>query len=428
MPNVLEYALGTDPNNSTDGSAGVTPFVTQVGGSPALELTFKQRVDAALLQIQYIPEVSSDRTNWFTDSSHVAQVSVTSADTEFNWVTAQDLTPVTPSAPQFIRLRICYNTIQATSPIWVGSDTTIQGNGGQGVKLTLFSQRMIRPIAYAGKIGSTQGLVLGDANAAWTEGQFGTNGTPAYVELDNGATADIADSSAASKSLILAGNLTGNASMGDQYRIRPHFTVSSLLGTNNQSGLVAGPNPSVADNFQLVLPQTQRTLTLFYYSNVLVQFHGWLRADTFAPDPNEVVYPEQGARIIRITPSDAHVLLAGPIKTGIGVTPVQPGYNFLGTLKNLNTLTLSNLNLYTGSKATGVVGGLNSSVSDNLLVINPNGAVSTFFYYYNPGIFQGWLNAAGFVQSDNVPIPAGSCFIVLRQLKNGQFLWTDPAE
>jgi len=111
-PNLVEYALGTNPHNAADGSAGDMAFIAQVGGSGYLELKYKQRVDAATRQLQYIPEVSGDKTNWFSDNAHLAQVSVTPIDAEFNWVTVQDLTPFSPSAPQLIRLRIGYSAIQ----------------------------------------------------------------------------------------------------------------------------------------------------------------------------------------------------------------------------------------------------------------------------------------------------------------------------
>src|SRR5258708_25539133 len=178
---------------------------------------------------------------------------------------------------------------------------------------------------------------------------------PAYVELDNGAMIDIANRKA--NSVALAASAAGT--VGEGYRIGAHFTVASLFGTNNETGLVAGPNPSKADNILLVTPQTQQALTLFYYSNPsATTWQGWVRADSFTPDGNEVVYPEQGVMVRRIVPNAANLYLCGPIKTGVALVPVQPGYNLLGTLKSLSSVTLSNLDLYTGDSTTGMVGGL----------------------------------------------------------------------
>jgi len=191
---------------------------------------------------------------------------------------------------------------------------------------------------------------------------------------------------------------------------------------------VAGPNPAQADNVLVYIPETQRTLTLFYYSNPsFTSWQGWVRADTFSPDPDEVIYPEEGLMVRRIVSSNAHVYLCGPIKTDATVVPVQPGYNLLGTLKSLSSVTLSNLNLYTGDATTGVIGALNPSVGDNLLVVQPNGSVTTYFYYYNPGVYQGWVNANGFSLSGGATISPGSAFFINRQA-HGAFTWTIPAE
>ena len=129
----------------------------------------------------------------------------------------------------------------------------------------------------------------------------------------------------------------------------------------------------------------------------------------------------------RIAASDAHLYLCGPIKTEATIVPVQPGYNLLGTLKSLSSVTLSNLNLYTGSAATGIVGGLNPSAADNLIVVEPDGSVTTYFYYNQMGGYQGWINASGFIVSDGVPIAPGSAFFINRA-QGEAFSWTDPKE
>lgn len=428
MANLLEYALGSNPNNPADDTAGFLPQIVAATGSNYVDLTYKQRVDAAARQLQYFPEVSGDRQTWFSDAGHLLQVSVTPFDSQFNRVTVRDLTPITAAAPRFVRLRVVNNATQATSPAWVGSDTLILGNGGSGSKLTLFSPRSVRPVQYAGKVSSVLGATLTDTNATWSDGQFGTNGSLAYVEFDNGWMADISDSSAADQSLTLADSLLGIASPGNNYRIRSHWTAASLLGTNNETGFKPGRNPSEGDNVLLLNPETQSMVTLFYYSNSANPgFTGWVRADTFTPDANEIIYPEQGVMVLRSTPGDLHLTLCGPLQTGVAVVPIQPGYNLVGTLHSLSSIVLSNLNLYTGDSSTGVVPGLNPGTADNLLVIGPNSSVTTYFYYYSrPDTFQGWVNA-GFVDSGGVGIPAGSAFFILRQQLSG-FHWTIPAQ
>src|SRR5262249_2682994 len=161
--------------------------------------------------------------------------------------------------------------IETTSPICVGALTPIQGNGGTGSKVSAFSQRMVQPVQYAGKVTSLLQGSLTDSTATWVNGQFGTNGIAAYVEFNNGWTVDIADTSASTRSLLLAGSLDGVANVGDAYRVRPHMTVAGLFGPNNESGLLAGLNPGQSDNILLLVPETQQTLTIFYFSNALAR-------------------------------------------------------------------------------------------------------------------------------------------------------------
>ena len=90
-------------------------------------------------------------------------------------------------------------------------------------------------------------------------------------------------------------------------------------------------------------------------------------------------------------------------------------------------VTLSNLKLYTGDPLTGVTGGLNPSVCDNLIVVNLDDSITTFFYYSNPALGYGWVNANAYTLSDDVIIPPGSAFFINRQAPSG-FTWTVPAQ
>jgi len=314
-------------------------------------------------------------------------------------------------------------SIEVTSPVWVATATPIQGNGGSGSRTTVFSQRMVLPVLYAGTVSSIQSASLTDTNANWAVGQFGTNGTQAYVEFNNGWMADVAKSTTSS-TLALAGNLTGVVSVGDSYRIRAHFTIASLFGTNNETGLQSGGNTAQADNILMLVPQTQQTLTIFYYDDGIN--HGWLTAD-FNPAANLVIYPEQGLLVRRVAAGNRNLYLKGTVKTGVTVAPVEPGYNLVGTLKNLSNLTLGTLNIYTGNPATGLASGGNTADSDTVLVVQPDGTSATYFYYKDNFGNQGWMDA-NFNLSANVPINAGSAFFVRRLASNGPFDWTIPAE
>lgn len=422
LSTLVEYAVGTDPLDSTDAQAGIRIFITQTGSASYLTMQYKSRVNAAMLQLNYVPEVSADNGTWFSDGSHVQIMSVAPLDTEFNWVTVQDTTPLSPKASRFMRLRVALEgTLQSTTPAWIGTDTLLRGNN-----LTLFSQRMVRPVRCAGTVDSVNLTGFSDTSAQFAAGQFGTNGTPAYVELEDGAMINISQTD--TNRVNLAANGAQAPSAGESYRIRAQFTVASLFGTNNETGLTAGPSPAEADNVLLYDAKRQNTLIVFYYSNpTQTAWSGWVRADTLKADGEEVIEPNEGVMVRRIVANDAHLYMCGPIKAGLAGVQVQPGFNLLGTLNSSSSLALSSLNLYTGDSSSGLLAGINPSASDNLIVVSPDGSLGTFFYYSQPGLFEGWLNAKGYAAADNVLIPAGSAFFINRQAPTG-FSWALPVQ
>jgi hypothetical protein len=426
LTNLVEYAVGSNPNNSADANSRIIIWITQNSGNHYLAMKYARRSNAAALGLQYLPEVSADQVSWASDPAHVLTLSVQPLDSEFDWVTVQDQTPIIPSMARFIRLHIVTSSLQSYSPIWIGSDTLVQGTTTTGIssRTTFFSQRMVLPVLYAGTVSSLQNTALTDTNATWTSSQFGSGGVPAYAEFDNGSMVDIAGSASTTKSLSLAGNLGGMASAGDAYRIRAHFTVASLFGTNNETGLKSGGNTAQADNVMVLVPQTQQTLTIFYYDDGVN--HGWLTAD-YNPADKLVVYPEQGLLVRRVASGDRHVYLCGPVKTGVTLAPVEPGYNLVGTLKSLKPVSLGALNLYTGSPVTGFASGGNTADSDTLLVVQPDGTTATYFYYKDSFGNEGWLDA-NYNFSATVPIKAGSAFFIHRLPTGSGFNWTIPAE
>ena len=423
LTNLVEYAVGSDPKNSADGSSDIIIWITNESGNRYLAMQFKRRVNAAALQLEYRPQVSADKSTWASDSANLVQLSVTAFDSEYDWVTVRDMTPITPGAARFIRLDIISAALESASPTWIGTATPLAGNSGNGTKFNTFSQRMVLPILYAGTVSSLQNSALTDANAAWSNAQFGSTNAPAYAEFDNGYMVDIAGT-ASSQSLSLAGSISGLVSTGDNYRVRQHFTIASLFGTNNETGLKAGLNPTQADTILVVIPQTQQTMTIFYFSNEVAQ--GWYRAD-YSPAADQVIYPEQGVMVRRVVPGNVNLYVCGPVKLGATIVPVEPGFNSVGTLKSLSTMTLSSLNLYTGDPSTGIASGLNLTVSDAVLVVEPSGATASYFYFKNSQGQEGWLDSL-FNPAGSTAIPAGSAFFIKRQPAHGSFEWTIPAE
>lgn len=106
--NLIEYALGTDPNNPTDNAKGMNVWILDDGGNKYLALGYNQRTNIGA-SLQYLPEVSSDKQAWFSDSSHILSISVSAVDSQFNWVVVRDTMPLSPTTPRFIRLTVIQN-------------------------------------------------------------------------------------------------------------------------------------------------------------------------------------------------------------------------------------------------------------------------------------------------------------------------------
>ena len=109
LSNLIEYALGSDPRNQADATTGMTIRSTVASGRKYLTISFKERINASSLGLQYLPEVSSDRVNWASDSANVQVLQVQPLDSQFNWVTARDMTAFAIGQPRFIRLRVVSN-------------------------------------------------------------------------------------------------------------------------------------------------------------------------------------------------------------------------------------------------------------------------------------------------------------------------------
>jgi len=92
------------PASPGDINDGLSVWIVENAGSNYLAMRFKRYKNAAAMGLQYLPKVSADKQTWFSDSFNILDQSVVSFDTQFDWVTVRDLTPITPWAPRFIQL------------------------------------------------------------------------------------------------------------------------------------------------------------------------------------------------------------------------------------------------------------------------------------------------------------------------------------
>jgi hypothetical protein len=311
--------------------------------------------------------------------------------------------------------------VDAVSESFVAAATVIRGNNGSGVHPTALSLQSVQPVLASGTISSLSGATIADVNAAWADDEFnGTKGLH-YVEFSSGLKVDIADTVAATKSLVLADEIQRALRRGESYRVRKHTTVAEIFGSANDVGLRAGNNSAAADDILLFLPDLQRTMTVFY-ANV-PGFEGWYRAD-YTPASDQVLYPDQGLIVQRKTQGDLVVYRSGPAAQGLNFVPILPGFNLVGTGTAVRNLTLAEMNLVSGTSETGLRSGRNSVEADNLVVFNPDGSTTTFFHVNLPG-FEGWYTST-YAPANEMVIPAGSAFFLRRKAPGEAFEWSTP--
>ena len=124
LPNLVEVAVGGDPLNPADGNDNIVTYFNQDSGNRHLAMKYKTRINAAALQLLYLPEVSGDNLAWQSDTNHVLGLTVTPLDSVFNWTTVRDTTPITAGQARFIRLRIIStSTGNAIAPAAIDTHT-----------------------------------------------------------------------------------------------------------------------------------------------------------------------------------------------------------------------------------------------------------------------------------------------------------------
>jgi hypothetical protein len=113
----------------------------------------------------------------------------------------------------------------------------------------------------------------------------------------------------------------------------------------------------------------------------------------------------------------------GAVKTGQTSFPVVPGQNNLAN-PYAAPMTLASSNLYTGSVASGLAAGFESTAD---VVLIHNGTSYDIYYYSSggtPGV--GWRQVnGGSVDMSAIPIPVGTSFIVKRY-NSTSFNWVSP--
>lgn len=329
-------------------------------------------------------------------------------------------------------------TTVATNPVGFTTLAVTAPPSGTTIGYTLLSLNMVRPTVYralvpTGGVASSNGVtVLIFPSGTFTANQFNGTGNASYVEITNGIVAGlIANITATSTSdstqngsstITLDQDITSAITTGTTtFLVRPHWTFATAFGVNNSAGFLGSFTPSRADSLLLLDPTTGSQTNYYFNTSTNV----WTTTGTDAS--NAVIPPTAGLYIQRKSSSALSIPLVGEVKLGQSGLPVVGGSSpsNISLIPNpypLNSVTLANSNLYTGSTTTGLVGSFSASAADNLGVLDPStGNIAN--YYYNTTRSR-WESAG--VDASGVTIPSGASVLVTRKNSRPTFVWYVP--
>jgi uncharacterized protein (TIGR02597 family) len=301
----------------------------------------------------------------------------------------------------------------------------VDGTGGTAPsKMSFKGLGLTRPVEYQGSAETVGTKTLIDNEAIWTDNQFNGGNGAFFVEITSGpgagTTYDVEATTASTKTITLTQNLATGVASGATFRIRKHWTLASVFGAANESGL-SGGSSTTADQ---VLIWNGTDHDVYYFQTSGDGGVGWRKAGAPTVDVAKVaIYPEDGLVIKRQQSTAANIVLMGAVKMGQSSVPISTGTNFIGNVFAA-PLTLQSSGIYTANSATGLAGGSVKS-ADQLLLWNGTGY--DVFYYQTAGIGgTGWRKAgAPTVDASSTPIPVGASFVVKRNASTA-FDWVIP--
>jgi hypothetical protein len=280
---------------------------------------------------------------------------------------------------------------------------------------------MTRLAVARGVIGQIGANSLTDLNQTFAPG----TGTNYFIEITSGSAIGIMDditNTAAGPYYTAFTNYYSMISSGATYKVYPHWTPDTALGTPAQSGLIGGSTVSVADNVIVFNPNTQGSATYWYKNTGSSASQGW-KFGAAAAGTN-VLYLDQGLVIQHRTNTLPTLLLVGGVKLGPTISPCNTNYTYAANVY-AGGWTFDNSGLYTTNALTGVNGGSTVSVADNVMIFNPNTQGSATYWYKNTGsaASQGWKLGAGAAGTTNIPY---GTVLVIKRRYNATFNWTMP--
>lgn len=304
---------------------------------------------------------------------------------------------------------------------------TITISGTNTSPYTFLGLGMTQPVAYQSKITATNGTQLTDSAATWTNGQFSGAGNAYFIELTSDAGAGITEDvvNNTSNTLVTASDLSSKIAPGSTtYKLRKHWTIGTVFGSNNEIGLGGGSDSTSADTLFLFNPEAQ-SYTTYYFKSDGFPTPGWRSSvDPFTDAANTILYLDQGIWVRRKQASSISTQLVGAVKLGQTLIPVATNQNIVGNVYPITNLTLQACNLYTGSTATGFLGGTDSTTADTVSIWNGTG-YSTYYYKTDGFPTPGWRSTVDpFTDAGTTVIPMSSSVRI--RTRGHSFNWTVP--
>jgi hypothetical protein len=326
-PQLLEYALDTNPADGRSGAAAFSVVVTSAGNAEAL---FTRPANGRA-DIRYDLEVSINMTSWSKLSS-APQLSISSDGRQIVRYTAIDNAPAfAGSVRGLVRLKVSLDADldgtaedSATSPVFMFSRETFP------VGQRSFSMPLVKAELFAGNVTSS-GITL-------TLPTTVTLGGESYIEdLSTGAIYEINEAASTSTEIVLTRTpITALTRVA----LRAHHSLASLLP---EDVFTSGDSAESAD----------RVLTFDSATNAFAVTHlsssGWQREGFGA---TETVMAPQSAVLVHARSSAVSVFFVGQVITKQSLKPTL-GTRFMGSSsvveESAATLGLSQANGFRAS-------------------------------------------------------------------------------
>jgi uncharacterized protein (TIGR02597 family) len=309
----------------------------------------------------------------------------------------------------FITLTAVGTTVQGSSP----------ANSFWGLGMTQIPS--LRGVVTA--VTTNQLAISGLSAGAYNQG---AEGPLYYIEDVNsnsvyaGFTDDIVANDA--NYVYLANNDAAYIVANDNYKIYPHWTLSTLFGATDQAGLAPSTDKVLVQN-----PLTKNFTSYYYLNASKTVTAGWKNSANNADASNVPLYGDQGIIVSRGITTNLTYLYVGGVKLGKSQIPViGPGYTFVGNQYASSGITLGTSGLYQtgGNPTNSVVPG-----SDFVLLHNDTSGAFISYYYLNASktVTAGWKNSANNADATNVQLPLGANVVIQLQAGHNGFTWAAPS-